>query len=53
MDSLANKARRSQKSMLISQGLNPETGDLETFIEHFEQSDTMDNIAVTKFSDSD
>ena len=31
MDSLASKAPRSYKAMLISQGFNPETGDLETF----------------------
>ena len=33
LDSLANKAPRSHKAMLISQGFNPETGDLETFVE--------------------
>ena len=32
VDSLANKAPRSHKAMLISQGFNPETGDLETFV---------------------
>ena len=39
--------------MLISQGLNPETGDLATFVEHCERSNTMDNIGVAKFSASD
>ena len=33
VQSLANKAPRSHKDMLISQGFNPETGDLETFVE--------------------
>ena len=33
VDSLSNKAPRSHKAMLISQGFNPETGDLETFME--------------------
>ena len=50
---LNNKAPRSHKAMLISQGFNPETGDLETFVEHCERSDTTNNIAVAKFSDSD
>ena len=31
VDSLANKASRSHKAMLISQGFNPETANLETF----------------------
>ena len=39
--------------MLISQGLNPETEDLATFVEHFERADTTDNIAMAKFSASD
>ena len=33
VDSLVNKAPRSHKAVLISQGFNPETGDLATFIE--------------------
>ena len=53
VDSLANKAPRSRKAMLISKGFNPETGDLATFVEHCKQADTMDNIAVAKFSASD
>ena len=32
VDSLANKAPRRHKAMLISQGFNPDTGDLETFV---------------------
>ena len=39
--------------MLILQGLNPETGDLDTFVEHWEQSKTTYNIAVAKSSASD
>ena len=51
--SLANKAPRIHKAMLISQGFNPETRDLETFVEHYERAETTDNIAGTKFSASD
>ena len=39
--------------MLISQGFNPETGDLATLAEHCERTETTDNIYVAKFSDSD
>ena len=39
--------------MLILQGFNPETGYLETFVEHCKLSNTTDNIAVAKFSASD
>ena len=39
--------------MMISQGFNPETGDLATFVEHCERADTTDNIAIAKFSASD
>ena len=35
VDSLANKAPRNHKAILISQGFNPETGDLSTFLEHY------------------
>ena len=38
VDSIANKAPRIHKAMLISQGFNPETGDLETFVEHCEMA---------------
>ena len=48
-----NKAQRNHKAMLISQGFNPETRNLETFVEHCEQAETMDNIAGEKFSASD
>ena len=50
VDSLANKAPRSHKAMLISQNFNPETGDLETFEEHCEQEETTDNIAKAKLA---
>ena len=51
--SLSNKAPRSHKSMMISQGFNPETGDIATFVEHYERAETADNIAMAKFSASD
>ena len=53
VDSLANKAPRSHKAMLISQSFNPETGYLVTFVEHCKRAETTDNIAVAKFSASD
>ena len=52
MDYLANKAPRSHKAILISQGLNPETGDMATFVEHCRRAETMDNIVMAKFSAS-
>ena len=51
--SLANKAPRSHKDVLISQGFNPETGDIETLVEHCERAETTDNIAGAKFAASD
>ena len=53
VDSLAKKAPRIHKAMLIYQGFNPETGDLETFLEHCERAETMDSITGAKFSASD
>ena len=53
VDSLANKAPRTHKAMLISQGFNPETANLETFVEHCEPAETTDNIAGAKFAASD
>ena len=35
--------------MLVSQYFKPETGDLATFVEHWKQAETTDNIAVAKF----
>ena len=53
VDSLANKTPRIHKAMLIFQGFNPETGDLETFMDHCKRAETTDNIAGAKFSASD
>ena len=53
VDSLTNKAPRTHKAMLIAQGFNPESADLETFVEHYERADTTDNIAGAKFAASD
>ena len=53
VDSLSNKAPRNHKAVLISQGLNPETANLETFVEHCERAETTDNIARAKFDASD
>ena len=50
VDSLANKAPRTHKAMLIYQGFNPETAKLETFVKHCERAETTDNIARAKFS---
>ena len=36
VDSLANKALITHKAMLISQGFNPETANLKTFVEYCE-----------------
>ena len=52
VDSLANKAPRTHKAMLISQGFNPETADLETFVEHCERVESRDDIARAKFTAS-
>ena len=52
VDYLAKKTTRIHKAMLISQGFNTETGDLETLIEHCELSKATDNIAVAKISAS-
>ena len=38
MDSLSNKAPRTHKAMMISQGFNPKTGYLATFVEHCKQA---------------
>ena len=53
VDYLASKEPSSHKAMLISQGFNSETGDLETFVEHCIHAETTDNTAVAKFSTSD
>ena len=51
--SITNKAPRIHKDMLISQGFNPETGNLATFVEHCERAETTENIAVANISASD
>ena len=53
VDSLANKAPRTHKTMLIAQGFNPESADLETFVEHCERAETTDDLARVKFAASD
>ena len=53
VDSLANKAPRFHKAMLIAQGFNPETATLETFFEHCERAETTDDIDGAKFAASD
>ena len=53
MDSLASKAPRIHKAMMISQGFNPKTGDFVTSVEHFERDETTENIAMAKFPASD
>ena len=50
---LADKAPKSHKAMLISQGFNPETSSLATFVEHCERAETTDAIASAKFVASD
>ena len=52
VDPLANKAPITHKAMLISQGFNPETANLETFVEHCERAETTDDIAGAKFAAS-
>ena len=53
VDSLANKAPKTHKAMLIAQGFNPESVDIETFVEHCERAETTDDISGAKFSASD
>ena len=53
VDFLANKAPKSHKAMLISQGFNPETSSLATFVEHCKRAETTDAIASAKFLASD
>ena len=53
VDLLANKAPGTHKVTMISQGFNPETGYLATFVEHCERSETTDNISMAKFPASD
>ena len=50
---LANKAPKSHKAMLINKGFNPETSTLDTFVEHCERAETIDDISGAKFAASD
>ena len=52
-DSLANKAPRTHKAMLIAQYFNPETANLETLTGHCERAETTDDISGAKFAASD
>ena len=53
VDFVANKAPKCHKAMLNNQGFNPETANLETFVEHCERAETTDDIAGAKFAASD
>ena len=53
VDSLSNKAPRSHTAMLILQGFNPETGNMENFAEHYERACTRDNTTMANFYASD
>ena len=52
VDSLANKAPRSHKAMLIAKGFNPKTETIETFVEHCECAETTNGISSAKFAAS-
>ena len=39
--------------MMILQGFKPETGSIETFVEHWKWAETTDHTAMAKFYDSD
>ena len=52
VDSIANKAPRTHKAMLIYQGLNTETANIETSVKHCERAETTDDIAGAKFAAS-
>ena len=53
VDSLDNKALRTHKAMLIAQGFNHESADIEIFVEHCKRAETTDDIARAKFAASD
>ena len=53
VESLANKLPRTHKAMLISQGFNPETANIETFVEHCEHTETTDDISGSNFAASE
>ena len=53
INSLAQKAPRNHKDMLIAHVFNPESSYIETFVEHCERAETMDDISGAKFAASD
>ena len=53
VDSITNKAPITHKAMLISQGFNPETANLETFVEQCKHAETTHDISGAKFAASD
>ena len=53
VDSLANKEPRTHKAMLIAQGFNTESADIETFVEHCKRAENTDDISGAKFAASD
>ena len=53
VDYLANKEPRTHKAMLIAQGFNPESADIETFVQHCERAETTDDFSGAKFAASD
>ena len=53
VNSLDNKAPRSHKAIMISQGFNPETANLETFVKHCKSTENTDDISGAKFAASD
>ena len=50
VESLANKAPRTHKAMLIDQGFNPKSEYLKTFVEHCKRTEKMDDISGAKFA---
>ena len=53
VDSLDNNAPRTHKAMMIALGFNPESADLDTFVEHCERAETTNDISGAKFDASD
>ena len=45
VDSLAINSPRNHKAVLIFQGFNPETANLETFMEHCERAETTNDTS--------
>ena len=53
VDLLSKQLLRTHKAVLISQGFNPETVSIETFVQHYKRADITDNISMAKFPASD